>query len=151
MLPVLGILKGVSGLASVAKGIIEGIGASKEKRDAALSVLAQAETGVVLSVVDYQQEVLASQSRIIVAEAQGKSWLQRSWRPITMLTFLVLVVLDHTGLLAFRLAPEAWTLLQLGLGGYVVGRSVEKSIHTLAPVVRDMQLRRKVTKRDGGS
>ena len=145
---ILGILKGVSGLANVAKGIIEGIGANKEKRDAALSVLANAETSVVMSVVNYQQEVLAAQRAVIVAEAQGKSWLQRSWRPITMLTFLVLVVLDHTGLLAFRLAPEAWTLLQLGLGGYVVGRSVEKSIHTLAPIVRDMQLRRKVSKHD---
>jgi len=29
-------------------------------------------------------------------------------------------------LLAFRLADQAWLLLQIGLGGYVVGRSVEK-------------------------
>jgi hypothetical protein len=43
-----------------------------------------------------------------------------------MLTFVSLVVADQTGLLAFRLAEEAWTLLQLGLGGYVVGRSAEK-------------------------
>ena len=145
---ILGILKGVNGLANIAKGIIEGIGATKEKRDAALASVAKAETGVVMSVVGYQQEVLAAQRAVIVAEAQGKSWLQRSWRPITMLTFLVLVVLDHTSGLAFRLAPEAWTLLQLGLGGYVVGRSVEKTVQVLAPVVRDMQLRRKVTKHD---
>jgi hypothetical protein len=36
------------------------------------------------------------------------------------------VVLDSFGLLAFRLAGEAWLMLQLGLGGYVVGRSAEK-------------------------
>jgi hypothetical protein len=68
---------------------------------------------------------LQAATQVIVAEASG-SWLQQSWRPITMLTFLVLVVCDSFGLLAFRLAEQAWTLLQIGLGGYVVGRSGEK-------------------------
>jgi lysozyme len=36
------------------------------------------------------------------------------------------VIADSCGLLAFRLSDAAWTLLQIGLGGYVVGRSVEK-------------------------
>ena len=70
-------------------------------------------------------EELRSSMQVIVAEAAG-SWLQRSWRPITMLTFLVLVVCDSFGLLAFRLADQAWSLLQIGLGGYVIGRSGEK-------------------------
>lgn len=68
---------------------------------------------------------LQAATQVIVAEASG-SWLQQSWRPITMLVFLVLVVCDSFGLLAFRLAEQAWTLLQIGLGGYVVGRSAEK-------------------------
>lgn len=76
----------------------------------------------------YEGELAKCKSDIIKAEAQGQSWLQRTWRPITMLTFLVLVVLDSFGLLAFRLSEEAWTLLQIGLGGYVVGRSAEKVI-----------------------
>jgi hypothetical protein len=77
--------------------------------------------------LDYEQQQLETRARLVEAEAKGDSWLQRTWRPITMLTFLVLVVADQTGVLAFRLAPEAWTLLQIGLGGYVVGRSVEKA------------------------
>lgn len=76
----------------------------------------------------YEQEQLKQKAAIIMAEAQGGSWIQRNWRPITMLTFLALVVLDQTGVLAFRLAPQAWTLLQIGLGGYVVGRSAEKIV-----------------------
>ena len=67
-------------------------------------------------------------SKAIEAEAKGESWLQRNWRPITMLTFLVLVVCDSFGILAFRLSNEAWTLLQIGIGGYVVGRSGEKIV-----------------------
>jgi len=34
-----------------------------------------------------------------------------------MLSFLALVVADSFGLLVFRLSAEAWTLLQIGLGG----------------------------------
>ena len=53
-----------------------------------------------------------------------------------MLTFLGLVVLDQTGMLAFRLAEEAWYLLQLGLGGYVVGRSVEKVVPSVMDAMK---------------
>ena len=83
---------------------------------------------------EYETQLLNAKAKIITAEAQGGSWIQKSWRPITMLTFLVLVVLDSFGLLAFRLSGEAWTLLQIGLGGYVVGRSAEK----IAPKVTEM-------------
>ena len=75
----------------------------------------------------YESELLKAKSTIITAEAQSQSWIARNWRPITMLTFLVLVVSDSFGLLASPLADEAWTLLQIGLGGYVVGRSAEKA------------------------
>ena len=71
-------------------------------------------------------ERLTAQAGLVAAEADGASWLQRNWRPITMLSFLGLVIADSFGLLAFRLADQAWLLLQIGLGGYVVGRSVEK-------------------------
>ena len=84
-------------------------------------------------VMDYEDKLLSAKSDIIMTEAKGESWIQRSWRPITMLTFLVLTVADAFGWLPFRLAEEAWNLLQLGLGGYVVGRSVEK----IAPAVID--------------
>lgn len=43
-----------------------------------------------------------------------------------MLTFLVLVVLDSFDILANPLSDDAWLLLQIGLGGYVAGRSAEK-------------------------
>jgi hypothetical protein len=48
-----------------------------------------------------------------------------------MLTFLILVVCDSFGWLAFSLSSEAWTLLQIGLGGYVVGRTGEKIVEKM--------------------
>ena len=76
--------------------------------------------------LNYEQENLKQRAKIIEAEAKSEHWLTATWRPITMLTFLGLVVCDQFGLLTFRLAEEAWTLLQLGIGGYVIGRSAEK-------------------------
>jgi len=81
--------------------------------------------------LDYETKLMQAQADNIKAEAQGNGVLQRNWRPITMLTFLALVVCDSFGWLHSPLAPQAWSLLQIGLGGYVVGRSVEK----IAPAI----------------
>jgi len=76
--------------------------------------------------LEYETRLMENKASIINAESTGHSWLQRNWRPITMLTFLTLVVMDSFGWLANPLADEAWLLLQIGLGGYVAGRSMEK-------------------------
>ena len=47
-----------------------------------------------------------------------------------MLGLFALVMMDSFGWLPNKLSEEAWLLLQIGLGGYVVGRSVEKGIKT---------------------
>ena len=76
---------------------------------------------------------LEAQVSIITTEAQG-NWLQRSWRPLTMVWFSILL-----GMYWFGFAPDylidnpatvdqLFGLLKLGIGGYVLGRSVEKSV-----------------------
>jgi hypothetical protein len=80
---------------------------------------------------NYEQALLEGQQKIIEAEASSSNWLASSWRPITMLVFLALVVADSFRWLPSPLAPQAWTLLQIGIGGYTAGRSVEK----IAPVI----------------
>ena len=75
-------------------------------------------------------ELQKMQTDIIISEAKG-NWLQRSWRPILMLSFgfIVIYVKFIAPLFGFTIPPlenEFWDLLQLGIGGYVVGRSVEK-------------------------
>ena len=75
-------------------------------------------------------ELQKMQTSIIIAEAKG-NWLQRSWRPILMLAFgfIVIYVKFIAPLFDLRipeLENEFWNLLQLGIGGYVIGRSAEK-------------------------
>ena len=100
--------------------------AAADERAAAQAEIMRLHNQALMLALQLEQQQLAASARLIAAEAGGRSWLQRNWRPITMLSFLALVIADSCGLLAFRLSDAAWTLLQIGFGGYVVGRSVEK-------------------------
>jgi len=109
-----------------AMDMIDNVHTSEEEKLIQKSQLLELQTTFLVQALDYEQEQLKSKTAIIMAEANSQSWLARSWRPITMLTFLVLVCMDSFGWLPNPLASQAWTLLQIGLGGYVVGRSAEK-------------------------
>jgi len=82
---------------------------------------------------------LKAQAGIIGKEAQGESWLQRNWRPLLMLTVIIIifnnyVLVPYAGAIwpdyvhVLELPSGLWALLNVGVGGYVGGRSVEKII-----------------------
>lgn len=86
--------------------------------------------------VKKQIELQQLQTEIIVTEAKG-NWLQRSWRPILMLSFgfIVIYVKFLAPVLELPIPPlenEFWNLLQLGIGGYVIGRTGEKMMKSYA-------------------
>ena len=83
------------------------------------------------TVFEYESDTLQARAAIVNSEAQSDHWIVASWRPIVMLTLTSLVVVDSFGWLANPLSGEAWLLLQIGLGGYVVGRSGEKIAKTI--------------------
>jgi len=66
----------------------------------------------------------------IVAEANSEHWLTSNWRPLTMLTFVSLIVAQWFGLVSEAItesmANHLLDLVKVGLGGYVLGRSGEK-------------------------
>jgi hypothetical protein len=72
----------------------------------------------------------AAAADIIKTEAASQHWLTSNWRPITMLVFVVLIVARWFGWAAPGLSEaeylKLWSIVEFGLGGYVVGRSVEK-------------------------
>jgi len=112
-----------TGVISEIGKVIDSLFTSEEER-----IKAKNEVFKVLK--EQQMELQKLQTEIIVAEAKG-NWLQRSWRPILMLAFgfIVIYVKFIAPLFGFTIPPlenEFWNLLQLGIGGYVVGRSAEK-------------------------
>ncbi|WP_292950191.1 MULTISPECIES: 3TM-type holin [unclassified Neptuniibacter] len=128
--------KFLSGLVSPITNLVDELHTSEDERLQVKARIFEMQTLMADKVMDYETQLMQAQAQVITAEAQGSSWLQRNWRPITMLTFLVLVVADTFGWTTFRLADEAWTLLQLGLGGYVIGRSAEKIVPKVTEIMR---------------
>ncbi len=82
-------------------------------------------------------EQIKAQTQIITTEAKG-GWLQRNWRPMLMCLFGIIIAnnyLIYPYLALFwdaapkmEIPPDMWGLLKLGVGGYVVGRTVEKAV-----------------------
>jgi len=92
---------------------------------------------------DKMQQFLAvftAQAQIVQAEAASNNWLASSWRPLTMLTFVCLIVARWFGWAAPNLSEaeylKLWDIVQLGLGGYVIGRSVEKVVPSIADAIK---------------
>ena len=75
---------------------------------------------------------LQAKRDIIVAEAQSESWLARNWRPIVMLMFAFTTVAYAFGIVKVdsEYVGHFFTLLTVGLGGHVIGRSGEKIVKT---------------------
>ncbi|MCQ4875184.1 holin family protein [Butyricimonas paravirosa] len=79
----------------------------------------------------YKSELVREQAAAVGEETRG-NWLQRSWRPIVMLAF-ALVILSGMFMESTLLSDNSrlWDLLEIGLGGYVIGRSGEKVTESL--------------------
>ena len=132
-----GPLSFIAGLIKPVTDLVDNLHTSDEERLAAKGVLLELQTGLMSQTLDYEKQLAQSQANIIVAEATANSWLTRTWRPITMLTFVFLVVYSQfTGTV---IPPDMWTVIKIGLGGYLGGRSVEKSVEGIVKVMKSKE------------
>ena len=115
-------------------GLIDKVHTTDEEKLELQKDIKKIEAELSFKLLDYQKELIQAQSKIITAEAQGESWLQRNWRPLVMLTLVGLVVSYFFGLAPEYLinnpdiVEELFSIVKIGLGGYVIGRSAEKGI-----------------------
>ena len=81
-----------------------------------------------------------ARAEIVKAEAASSHWLAANWRPLTMLLFCGLIVARWSGWAAPNLSEaeylKLWSIVEFGLGGYVVGRSVEKIVPSIAQAIK---------------
>lgn len=103
-----------------------------EADKAKLELMAMAQRG--------ELQELAGRAEIVKAEAASEHWLAANWRPILMLTFGALIVARWFGWAAPNLSEaeylKLWSIVELGIGGYVIGRSAEKVLPTVAAVLK---------------
>ena len=99
---------------------------------------------VELEILKNQKESQDLAGSIVLAEAKSEHWLTSAWRPFTMVLFALVIAVNIliipyvvTPILwllgvpvpEFMMVPDqVWNLIQIGLGGYVAGRSGEKMV-----------------------
>ena len=85
--------------------------------------------------VDGELEELAQRAGVVKVEVRGEGWLQRSWRPLVMLVFTVLVVRRWMGWavsdLSEALELKLLAIAQLDIGVYIANRGVEKVVRNI--------------------
>ena len=133
-------------IAPLAKVLFSTIEKAVPDKDLQEKLKAQLQTQLLQS---HTQELTAA-AKIIEAEAKA-GWFASSWRPLLMYVLIFILVWNYvigpvikvfTGaIISFELPGDVWTLLNVGLGGYVVGRSAESVARTMAnrPVINKEQ------------
>ena len=133
-------------VAPLAKILFSTIEKSVPDKDLQEKLKAQLQTQLLQS----NTQELQAAAKIIEAEAKA-GWFASSWRPLLMYVLIFILVWNYvigpvikifTGaIISFELPGDVWTLLNVGLGGYVVGRSAESVARTLAnrPVNKEQE------------
>ena len=92
----------------------------------------QLETDLQKLIQEIERDLVQARASIVVEETRG-NWLQRSWRPLVMLTFATIVLVGtFINVPILSDTSRFWDLLEIGLGGYVVGRSGDKIMQAFA-------------------
>ncbi|MCX7871631.1 MAG: holin family protein, partial [bacterium] len=65
--------------------IIDNLTTTDEEKMKLKIELTKIENELAGKIIELEGKVVESQAEVLKAEAQGNSWLQRNWRPITML------------------------------------------------------------------
>ena len=101
---------------------------------------AKAQQEMTIALLAHQKEIETAAASIINTEAASKHWLAANWRPLTMLTFVALIVARWLGFSADGMSEaeylEVYSLIKIGLGGYVIGRSAEKVLPGVVRAVK---------------
>lgn len=131
----------VKGLVESIGGVIDKLTTTTEEKMAAQLALAKLEQEFQLKLAEVDAKFAETQRDVIVAEAAGQSWLQRNWRPILMLFFAVIIgtITWTGGYINGRQLDNSFVLkildiIEVGLGGYVVGRTAEKIVPKVAEI-----------------
>ncbi len=124
----------VAGIFKPAAELIDELHTSKEEKLEAKARLIEAEAAAVTKAIDYERGVLEAQARVVTAEAASDGVFARNWRPVVMLLFAFMIAgywfgwIDPNERISEEIIHELFLLVQIGLGGYVAGRSVEKVV-----------------------
>lgn len=137
MASILDLVNPIKGVLDVVGGIVgKFVPDPAEKAQAQLQMF-EAMSNLQTTLLQLNQDFAATQAQVITAEANSTSWLTKSWRPIVMLCFASIIIYNFVfspifHLPASQMPPDLWALLKLGIGGYIGGRTIEKTVPQVA-------------------
>ncbi len=139
-----------SGILKPASDIIDELHTSEDEKLAAKAKLLAIHTQAASSALEYEKQLAIEQGQTIREEAKGESFIQRSWRPMTMLMFASIIGFNYLvvpiagmfskNIVVLTLPPDLWDLLKIGIGGYVAGRSAEKIVPAIVSAFKTKDL-----------
>lgn len=112
--------------------IIDNVSTTEEEKLAKKNELTALVNDFQSKVLEHEVAIAKQQASVILAEANGKSWLQRNWRPLLMVVFMSILVNNMIllpyvpGVEPLEFPAQFWVLLTVGVGGYITGRSYDK-------------------------
>jgi hypothetical protein len=128
------ILKIIGEVFKPAAKLIDDLHTSTEEKLTAKATLLQLQADFLEKGLDFEATRLKEKARIITAEASSGNLLTSSWRPVTMYTFLIMLVSWWFGWIETpanatpEVLEEIFSLLKIGIGGYIGSRGVEKVV-----------------------
>lgn len=100
--------------------------------------------------LENEAKIIVAAAGIVGAETESERWYQNAWRPALMWLIMFIIfnnfILDPYVQMIFgyditlhvdmhSIPPELWRAMDIGLGGYIAGRSAEKIATSLAPAL----------------
>jgi hypothetical protein len=93
-----------------------------------------------IALLQQSAAIEAASADIVKTEAASSHWLAANWRPMLMVFFAALIGARWFGWSAQGISEteylKLWDIVQLGLGGYVIGRSAEKTLPGVVAAMR---------------
>lgn len=118
--------------------VVDSVHTSDEERLTIKAQLLAVQAAILERTIEYETKLAEAQSKVLIAETQSESWLTRSWRPITMMVFTGLVAASVL-IPTFTLPDQIWPLLTVGVGGYVGGRTLEKTLPSVVKALKERE------------
>lgn len=127
----------ILGLFKPVADLVDNLHTSKEEKLELKAKIDTIASNAQAQILNFINKMAEKQAAIIVAEATSEDKWVRRWRPIMMYVIIAIVAnnyllipwlqaLGWNGAPVIILPEKVWTLMEIGLGGYIVGRSGEK-------------------------
>lgn len=122
----------VGGIFKPAADLIDNIHTSEEEKLKLRNELEAMRFQLQDKLLGYESQLLENRTSLIRAETEKGNVFVQSWRPALMVIFALLIVSKWLGFSAPGISEavelELFSIVKLGMGGYVIGRSAEKVV-----------------------